>query len=381
MSLSSTRIAEIRATPISAPVPEGPRVRIGVGAVRKKDAVIVRVRTEGGVIGYGESHHGLAPTAVAELVNTSLAEVLRGHDAMHSGVIWTALERHRRSHSLGTAVRLAASGIDMALWDIRGKVLDVGVGALLGAGPASFAAYKGGLTLGFQPPAQLAEEAQRYVHEQGYAALKLRIGDRPDDDVARMAAVRAAVGDAVTLFVDANCQYELRDYQRILPALQEIGAGWLEEPLHPERRRQLGELRGRTRIPIAAGENFHTAMEFADAVFTPLVDIVQPDVSKMGGITALKQVADMAATAGVGLAPHTSHTALNYAATLHVMAASPSSYVYEGTHSDNPFDDIFGGARFVVDGRASAPDGPGLGVTVDEDLLSRFPALPGPAYL
>src|SRR5205085_12157474 len=193
-------------------------------------AVIVKVTTDDGIVGWGEAHHGRAHTAVAKLIDTTLKTLVLNLDANNVVGIWDRMYRFQlASHGMGAGACLAMSGIDMALWDIRGKALGLPLYKLLGGTRKAVPAYAGGVSLGYQPPEKLIEEAQKSI-DQGYKAVKLRVGDSPKRDIERMRAVRKAFGDELVILTDANIGYELGDARRVMPAMDELGIGWLEEP-------------------------------------------------------------------------------------------------------------------------------------------------------
>jgi len=169
-------------------------VTLGIGRAVKRDAVVVKVTTDDGLVGYGEAHHGRAPGAVAHLVNTTLRQLVQGLDAADVVGVWARIYKMQLgSHGLGAATAIGMSGIDMALWDIRGKAVGWPLYRLLGGASRPIPAYAGGVSLGYQEPAALVEEASALV-ATGYRALKLRIGDSPARDLARVGAVRKAFG-------------------------------------------------------------------------------------------------------------------------------------------------------------------------------------------
>ncbi|MEQ1517347.1 MAG: hypothetical protein ABL931_12755 [Usitatibacteraceae bacterium] len=156
---SSHKIARIEGIATSFPVKEG--VTLGIGRAVKRDAIIVKVTTESGLIGWGESHHGRCPGAIAQLINTTLSQLVVGMDATDVVGVWSKIySRQLASHGMGTAAALAMSGIDLALWDIRGKAVGWPVYKLLGGSSKPTKAYAGGISLGCQDPALLVEEAR-----------------------------------------------------------------------------------------------------------------------------------------------------------------------------------------------------------------------------
>src|SRR6185503_7009704 len=271
------KITDVKAFPTSFPIPQQNRVALGIGTAVKRDAVVVKVLTDEGITGWGEAHHGRAHTAVARLIETTLRQLILNLDPLATEAIWEKLYRNQlASHGMGAGACLAISGIDMALWDIRGKALKLPLYRLLGGASKPIPAYAGGVSLGYQPEAELVAEARKSL-DQGYRAIKLRLGDSPSRDISRMRAVRKAFGDDLVILTDANIGYQLEDVRRVMPVLDEIRAGWLEEPFpaHDYRSYREAKLLGRT--PLAAGENHYTRFEFNRVIEDGAITILQPD--------------------------------------------------------------------------------------------------------
>ncbi|MFN8999200.1 MAG: mandelate racemase/muconate lactonizing enzyme family protein [Betaproteobacteria bacterium] len=350
----------------------------------KRDAVLVRVATESGVRGWGEAHHGRAPGAVARLVETTLCQLVTGMDAHDVNGVWKRVyDRQLASHGLGAAACIALSGLDMALWDIRGQALGLPLYRLLGGASRAVPAYAGGVSLGYQPPAALVEEARAHV-EGGFRAVKLRVGDRPDRDVARVKAVREAFGDSLEVLVDANTSYDLDAVRRVMPAYDALAVGWLEEPFPAPDAASYRRAASLGRTPLACGENHYTRHEFRRLVEDGAVTVLQPDLSKSGGLTEAMRIAHLAGAAGLRIHPHTSMTVLNMAASVHLLCAIDNAGWFEADVSRvNPFRDGLGdvGCAVDADGCVRPLEGPGLGVTVDEAFVAAHPLVDGPCYV
>ena len=378
------RIADVRAIPTSFPIPPERRVALGIGTAIKRDAVVVKVTTRGGLTGWGEAHHGRAHTAVAKLIDTTLRQLVLDMDADDVVGVWDRMYRFQlASHGMGTGACLAMSGIDMALWDIRGKAVDKPLYRLLGGARKGVPAYAGGVSLGYQPPAQLVDEARSSV-AKGYRAVKLRVGDSPARDVERMRAVREAFGPELVILTDANIGYSVDDARRVMPAMDELGIGWLEEPFPAHDYRSYREAHGFGRTPLAAGENHYTRFEFSRVIEDGAITILQPDLSKCGGITEALRIAAMASAWKLPIHPHSSMTGLNHAATIHFLAAIDNGGWFEGDVSrSNKFRDelVANPGEVDRDGRVWPLERPGLGVEVNEDFLARHPAIEGPGYI
>lgn len=378
------KIVDVKAFPTSFPLPAGAMVTLGIGRAVKRDAVVVKVTTESGLVGWGEAHHGRAPGAVAHLVNTTLRQLVLGLDASDVSGVWSRVYRMQLgSHGMGAGAAIALSGIDMALWDIRGKAAGWPLYRLLGGGPRPVPAYAGGVSLGWQEPAALVEEARALV-EAGYRALKLRVGDTPARDLARVAAVRRAFGDDLVILTDANTGYTVADARRAMPGLEAHGVGWLEEPFPAHDHRSYAQAAAFARVPLAAGENHYTRFEFTRLIEDRAVTILQPDLSKTGGITEALRIAALASAWKLPIHPHTSMTGLNMAASIHFLAAIDNAGYFEADVSrGNLFRDALGSApyRLDADGCVRPLEAPGLGIEIDERFLAGHPVIDGPAYV
>ena len=378
------KIAEIKAHPISFPVPPEHRVALGIGTAIKRDAVVVKVTTEGGLVGWGESHHGRAHTAVAKLIETTLAQLVKGMEATDVVGVWDRIyQRQLASHGMGAGACLAMSGIDCALWDIRGHAAGMPLYRLLGGRRRAVPAYAGGVSLGYQEPAKLVEEARPHI-ERGYKALKLRVGDSPKRDLERIGAVRKAFGDEMVILTDANIGYSVEDVRRVMPGMDELGVAWLEEPFPAHDYRSYAMARTFGRTPLAAGENHYTRFEFNRVIEDGAISILQPDLSKTGGMTEALRIAHLASSWKLPIHPHSSMTGLNHAASIHFLAAIDNGGYFEGDISRaNKFRDELVSTPYELDrdGNVWPLDKPGLGLAVNEEFLNKHPAIEGPGYV
>jgi D-galactarolactone cycloisomerase len=377
------RITDVKAYPTSFPIPAANRVALGIGTAVKRDAVLVKVTTDEGITGWGEAHHGRAHTAVAKLIETTLKQLVLNQDAFDTVGIWQRMYRYQlASHGMGAGACLAMSGIDMALWDIRGKALGTPLYKLLGGTRKAIPAYAGGVSLGYQPPASLVEEAAKSL-ELGYKALKLRVGDSVPKDIERLRAVRKAFPHAIVL-ADANIGYSVEDVRRVMPQLDELAIGWLEEPFPAHDYRSYREAKSCGRTALAAGENHYTRFEFNRVIEDGAITILQPDLSKSGGITEALRIAALASAWKLPIHPHSSMTGLNHAASIHFLAAIDNGGYFEGDVSkSNKFRDelVDNPGRIDRDGNVWPLEKPGIGLDVNEAFLLEHPAIEGPGYL
>ena len=379
------RIADLRAVPISFPVPADKSVRLGIGRSVKRDAVLVRVETEEGHVGWGEAHHGRCPGAIAKLLDTTMRELVLGLDANDVTGVWAHVYKMQlASHGMGAAAAMALSGLDMALWDLRCQAAGWPLYRLLGGAAKPIKAYAGGIALGWQEPSLLAEEALGHI-ATGYRALKLRVGDTAAKDIARVRAVRKAVGDEIDILVDANTNYSLDDVRKVMPAFEEAAVGWLEEPFPPQDRRAYAAAALLGRVPLAAGENHFTRYEFATLIEDGHVQFMQPDLSKTGGMTEALRIAAMASAQKLSVNPHTSATAINMATTIHFLCGIDNPGYFEGdVTSLNPFrDHLADKSPYALDvnGCVTPHEGVGIGLVIDLDFIADHPLIDGPCYV
>ena len=379
------RIADIRAVPISFPVPPHQSVTLGIGRSVKRDSVLVRVETDEGHVGWGEAHHGRCPGAVAKLVDTTMRELVLGYDPCDVNGVWARVYKMQlASHGMGAAAALALSGLDIALWDLRCQATGWPLYRLLGGTSKPIKAYAGGIALGYQEPAQLAEEALGHI-ASGYRALKLRVGDTAAKDIARVRAVRKAVGDGIDILVDANTAYTVDDVRKVMPAYDECAVGWLEEPFPPQDRRAYAAAAKLGRTPLAAGENHYTRYEFQTMFEDGHVSFVQPDLSKTGGVTESMRIAAMASALKLTVNPHTSATAINMGTTIHYLCGVENPGYFEGDVTLlNPFrDHLADKLPYTLDGNGCVRplEGVGIGLKIDLDFIKEHPLIDGPCYV
>ncbi|HFD16629.1 MAG TPA: mandelate racemase/muconate lactonizing enzyme family protein [Rhodospirillales bacterium] len=346
----------------------------------RRSALVVEVTTDEGISGFGECY---GPPSANAAVVALYGELLRGRDPLATEAIWQELYNALRDHGQrGLAVQ-ALSGIDIALWDIRGKAAGRPIHALLG-GPIRrrVRAYATGLyeRQDGHHVTYLAEEARGYVAE-GFSAMKLKVGFGLDRDLAAARAVRKAIGPGVALMVDANHAYDLLAATELGRRLAELDIAWFEEPIPPEDVEGYAELRRRQPLPVAGGECSFTRFDFRRLFTARALDVAQPDTCAAGGISECKKIADMAAAFGVRYIPHVWGTGIALAASLQLLAVLPNEPLcrfpreplLEFDRTEHPIREaILERPIGHRDGWVEIPDGPGLGVAIDGEALRRF---------
>ncbi len=358
------KIAEVRALPLAIPLRESSPQSPWATATGKQ--ILVRVTTDDGLVGWGECFAYGVPLAVCEIVEDALAPLLAGEDPSQIESLTQKLHRALMIWGRRGLAMFAVSGVELALWDLAGKHLGVPVFELLGGrSQTRVRAYASLLRYG--TPSDVGRVASAAV-ARGYTAMKLH-----QTDVASVAAARDAVGDGVELMLDTNCPWTTEEAIRIGRQLEPFGLRWLEEPVWPpEDYVSLARVRQALRIPIASGENDATLFGYAALVRADAADVIQPSMTKVGGLGEMKKIAALAASAGVTLVPHSYYYGPGLAATLHFAAATPGiPYVeFPPGELEAP---LTAEPLVCIDGSVTPPDRPGLGADPSPDVLSRYP--------
>jgi len=356
------------------------------GWVRQRSATLVEVLTDEGVSGWGEAFaQGLEPPEIAAtVIDKALRPLVTGADPLDTEVLWHRMYHMTRDYGRKGSVVAAISAIDMALWDIAGKVFGVPVYRLLGGAfrtrvqPYATGFYR---IKGQGEGKRLAEEALRHF-EAGFCLMKVKLGYGVEDDIACMREIGGATaGKPITLMVDTNHAYGRAEALRLGRALEEYALRWYEEPVAPEDIAGYAEMRARLTMPIAGGENEHTLFGFRELLGAGAVDVAQPDIGSCGGITAARHIMALAQSHGVQVNPHVWGSAVAQAASLQVIAAVPVAHhslyaqepVLEYDRSSHPFrQQLVRDPVQQVGGWVQIPDRPGLGVEIDRAMLERY---------
>ena len=351
------------------------------GWLDERSTTLVKVIADDGLVGWGEG-------AGADLINGLLAPLLIGQDPMDRTGLWERLFHalYNGNNAVGLAGS-ALSALDMALWDLAGKATDLPVYALLGGKVRDkIAVYATGLyyTEG-EFPDRLLDEARGYVAE-GFKGMKTKVGGLSmAEDVARVRALRDAIGPDVHLMVDANEAYNAATAIRIGQKLAELDLVWFEEPVNAQDLDAYLEVKAALPMAIAGGENLRTRYEFKPYLTRRAYDIVQPDVMHCGGITEMQRICAMANACGIQVNPHVWGSPVMIAATLHLAATLPpcpparnalpylQEPVMEFDRTPNTIRQTICAVPFEhEDGFIRVPTGPGLGIEVDEVVVERL---------
>lgn len=385
-------ITDVTAVPLSDPVPEEKRHRTDLGTKVKTDATLVFVETDGGTRGVGAALG--SPPVVKTVIESDLAPALVGKDPMDTNQCWETLyagSRAEPSLDVGYSqprsdrrgiTMTAISGIDIALWDLKATALNLPLYKLLGAARDSIPAYASG---GWAAGEAVGDQLTEYV-DAGFDAVKMRmVGEEAfslDRAEARVAVAREVVGDDIDLMVDAHGSLDVSTAVRLAERLESHNVEWFEEPVSPDDHPGLTEVRRATSIPIAAGESEFTRFEFRDLFDREAIDVVQPDLARLGGITESRRVAAMASARRLRVAPHAWGSGVLFAASLHFALATPNCHILEVSQAHMPLlFDLFEEEFDIRNGVVYPPDRPGLGFTLRDDLTEQFDYVEGPQYI
>ena len=384
------KITRVEATWLQVPIPEDRQHVSDFGRATTFDTALVRVETDAGVTGVGEAkvsagspgdYHG-----VVAIINHEFAPMLIGEDPRNITRIWENLYSGTRGHyaiarghvfpAMGRrGVSISAiSGIDIALWDILGKSLNVPVWQLLGGRKAErMPAYASG---GWADASNIGAQLKGSVARGDFGAVKMRVGvfdGSPSASAERVVAAREALGGGIDLMVDAHGTFTVSEAKQFCHLVRDCNLAWFEEPVTADDKRGLAEVRQATHIPIATGESECTRFDFRDLIELRAADILQPDLAICGGITEAMRISALASAANLRLAPHLWAGAPAFAAGLHVAAASAPTHILEFSLGANPMIHDMIEERFeVVAGMLAIPDRPGLGITIRDDFVQQY---------
>ncbi len=362
-ALRNIRITEVRLIdlefPGKLPVQWNAIKHSGGGPPRDR---ILELHTDSGIVGRSR------PKGPREVIEGEAFARLRGQDLMAPERLWDRMYRHNRK-SIAKGIYIKAMGsLDVAVWDVIGKALNLPVHRILGTFRTRIPVYAaGGYYADGKGPAELVREMESYV-EEGFRIVKMKVGAAPmAEDVARVAAVRKALGDDIGIMLDANNGMRAYEAIRFGRAVEKYRPYWFEEPVMPDDFSGSAEVRRALDVPIVAGENEYTRWGARDLVDAGSADILNLDVVKAGGITEYRKIAALASAYHIPVAPHgTVHMSMQ------TMASVDNGLIME----------VYPGARAyfnptlppveVRDGFTTVPETPGLGLEFDESLIARY---------
>jgi D-galactarolactone cycloisomerase len=354
------------------------------GVANRRQTALCLVSTDSGIQGVGEAfYYGGPAKIVASLMSDVYGPLLIGMDPLDNSVIWDLLYNHTRDQGMKGLPICALSAVDIALWDIKGKALGLPIYKLLGGAYREKARlYATGLYEPQNVPdvkEALIEEALGYKRE-GFSAMKLKVGYGIKVDMEHVKAVREAIGEDTVLMVDANRAYNAPEAVQLAREMERYKVYWFEEPVPPEDIDGYVEVKQKSNILIAGGEDEFTRYGFRELIIRRAVDILQPDLCAAGGFTEMMKIVAMASAWNIPLIPHVWGTNVGLAASLQFFAALPhfperrypAEPFFEFDRSPHPLRDGVTREKFIMkNGYLDIPPRPGLGITLDMDFVMR----------
>ncbi|MDR1193960.1 MAG: mandelate racemase/muconate lactonizing enzyme family protein [Peptococcaceae bacterium] len=329
---------------------------------------VVRIVTDDGLDGYGMTF----AEPIGEYVKEILAEVVVGQDPLTHEDIWNSMYRATRSSGRKGLALMAISAIDIALWDLKGKILGQPIYRLLGGGRRKIPAYA---SVGFLSMSsdEVAEKSLLYIKE-GYRVLKIKVGydggKNLTADIRRVERLRREVGGEIEIIVDANGAYDVSTAIRLAKSLAELGVCLFEEPVPADDIQGLRRVRDAACIPIAAGENEYTKYGCRDLLLAEAVDVLQFDITRAGGFTEMIKISAMTQAWNLRLAPH-----FWPQLSAHLLSPAPHGLYLEAfpaAASGAVTAKVIKNQPPIRDGHYELPDAPGLGLSFDHEYLKQF---------
>lgn len=357
----------------------------------KRHWLIFKLLTDEGIYGLGDASLHAFDKQLISILEEWVERYLVGKDPMHHEVHWTRLHRDTwaRGGAIGSSV---LSGLDIAMWDLKGKALNRPIYELLG-GPFrdQLRVYANGWYTNPGTPEQNADEA-RAVVAAGFDAMKFDpFGQEnyftispyeADLAEARVAAVRGAVGPHVDILVEVHAKFNVATAIHLGQRLEQYRPFWFEEPVSQENISEMAQVRRHVRIPIATGERLFTKFPFYELIKHEAVDVLQPDICNAGGITELKKIAAIAESQHLSMAPHNTDSPIGTVAAFQLGASLPNFLIqeYHAEYYEPWFFDLCPGQPRRVGAHVPLPTGPGLGITLDEDVAWAHPLVTAPGW-
>ncbi len=344
-----------------------------------QDTVIIRIRTDEGLEGIGEAD--ASPEVVKSIIDApfshsiacGLREILIGEDPLDTDRIWSKMYRRTMYYGRRGVVITAMAGVDLALWDLKGKLFNQPIWRLLGGRHHDRIPAYASILFG-RDGSETREIAQRW-REAGYGAIKFGwepMGESEALDLELVRGGRQGIGDENTLLIDAGCVWDAKTALRRAEAFNEFGIGWLEEPLEQDDIDGYVWLRDRSPVLIAAGEGECGRAAFRPWIDRHALDVYQVDLAR-NGFTEAAYIRQRVEEAGARLCNHCYKTPISVAACLHWISTSKSAFIFEDCVEDSPLrHDLTQEKLQAVDGRIAVPNGPGLGITLNEPFVERF---------
>ena len=361
----SAKVVSVEAIPLKIPFTHGgPSVSWAGSDWQALEIVLVRLQTDAGLVGWGEAFSYNCRRAVVAMIEDSAANVLVGKLVSERAQIIQELQVGMHLWGRYGISMFAISGIDIALWDLTAKAANQSLGQMLGGNKKKLPAYAS--LLKYRDPEVVAEQTADAI-ANGFGLIKLH-----ESTVEPVKAARDVAGAEVPIMLDVNCTWSISEAKRLMQQLVDCNLYWLEEPVWPpENFSALSTLRTEYGIPVAAGENACTHWQFESMFDAKAVDVAQPSVTKVGGVTEFLEVEKAARERKGTIAPHSPYFGPGFLATAQLISAMDEDVPFERFYMA-PEASLFGTAIDPVDGMLLVPQGPGLGLEPDPDVILEY---------
>ena len=361
----------------------------------ERSVLLVQVHTDTGLVGTGEAAaYGGALTSIERVVLEDLAPIIHGADPGMVERLWAQMAHRTHQRGQKGLMQMAISGIDIALWDLVGQAAGTPLYRLLGGYRDRLIAYaSAGFYAANKGPAQLADELRGYV-DKGFRHVKIKVGRNPEvllnplenmwqpdyatvslaEDIERVRAARAAIGDDIGLAIDANNAWTPSIALTFMREVEPLRIAWLEEPVPTDDYAGSAQVAQQLDTPVSGYETESSLGGFRELIAAGAVDIVQPDVIWSGGITETRRIAALAQAYRRPIVPHVFSSGLALIANMHLIASIPNGSLLEFDQNPNPLRDELFTTPLTIDqdGTVALPAGPGLGVTLNPDTIEKY---------
>lgn len=353
------------------------------GWITNRRVILVKITTDDGIVGWGEAFGYGANVGNKAIIDHIIKPAVIGRDPFDRGVLWEEIYDLLHCNNRGGCLTAALGGVDIALWDIMGKAVNLPICKLLGGiQRKKIKAYASALYI--KPGKNLIEEqvkeAQSYVKE-GYRAVKCKITCDERTDVPMVREIRNAIGSDIEFMIDANGAFDPAGAIHFARQIEKYDMYWFEEPVPPEDIQGYLMVREKTGIPLAGGESEYSRYGIRELVSRRAVDYLQPDITLAGGISEMMNMHTLASSYDVQLMPHFVGSVVSLAANLHVLATIPYNQnslhprepMIEHDRTETPFRDCLSDQTLVCEnGFFQVPMGPGLGIEIDEEKVKKY---------
>ncbi len=349
-------------------------IHTSFGTMTQRYMILVNIRTNSGLEGWGESWSNFpawSPYERIHTINAGLSPLLIGEDPLDISQLHTKMRRAsrilERQWGAPGPIAQAISALDIALWDIVAKAQNKPLYQLWDAQNTQIPVYAS--ALGPQDPTNLIEKMQA----QGISAFKLKLGFGLNTDKRNLEQIRELIGPDAMLMVDANQAWDLQTSLNMISILEPYQINWLEEPLAADEWANMAKLRQELPFKLAAGENIFSSQSFETFLGMGAIDIAQPDVCKIGGLSEMREVCLQAQALNLPFAPHYLGGAVGFLASLHLFAGTKGGLIMELDPHENPLrEDFIGDLVQVIDGHLQVPQRPGLGFDANESRIKKY---------